>query len=1373
MTAAVPDRSASGLGRARTRGFLFADLRGYTEYVEGHGDAAAAALLERYRLLVRAAVAAHEGAEVRTEGDSVYVVFPAVGAAVACALDIVERAAETSDGTDGVVRVGVGVHAGETVETAEGLVGSAVNIAARVCGQAAAGEALVTDTVRALTRTSLDVRFEPRGAPRLKGVSEPIPLFAVAHGAAYPATAGTAPPARNPYKGLRAFGEPDSADFFGREALTAQLVERLADVARRGRLLTVVGPSGSGKSSVVRAGLVPALRRGALPGSDGWRIAAMFPGARPFAELAAALRSVADGPLRALDDLGRGADVRRAVEAVLGPHDGRLLLVIDQLEELFALVRDEAERDRFLDSLAAALSAPGSRLLAVVTVRADFLDPLLLWPGLGELVRTGLEAVTPLSRAELELAIARPAQGAGLELEPGLTAEVIADVATRPAALPLLQYALTELFERSDGRRLTRSGYAAIGGVIGALGRRAEETYAALGAEAREVVRQALLRLVATGDGGAPTGRRVRLAELRSGLGDEARLDEVLHELGRSRLLSFDRDGATGEPTVEIAHEALLAGWPRLAGWIEKERGDIWTRRRLDDATAEWERADRDPSYLVTGGRLELFDGWARSTDLGLSGSERAFLDESRAERGRQAQTEAARAAHERILEKRAERQLQGLVAVFATATLVAGSLLVVVFGQGQAAGEQEAIARGRELAAASVGNLQADPTLSLLLAVEAAQATTDRGYVTQEALDSLHWALQAAPVGYPVRDAPVATRPGPAGETGVFLLPPEQLVELARNRAGRTLSASECLTYLHRPCATGGAAGTGSASLAVYTGSGRVPVARLATGTVSGTRVRIVLPDQLAPAVDAFGAASGIGLVRVDLDETALESGGAGLPDVALVARSSLVATLARSGRLVELSQVVEPAVVRSRLGPYLYSVATVARSGGGTTDGTGLYGLPVAASVDDLVWYQPAAFRAAGYTVPTTFDELAALSGRIVADGGTPWCLGLAAASPEDGAAGSAAAEWVEDLLLGGTGVASFERWTAGEVSFTDPAVRAAFERFGRVAFGQGFILGGLASAQRTPRSIAAWPLAQAPGRPACWLYRGSGTDRRSWPLSVSRALSAFPFPAADARYADALRGEVYTLVVFHDRPEVRQLVRYLAGDPFAAELQRTPGATGIVALAPIGSAAATAAVTGRDDVDRLQERLLRAALDAGTFRVAASGTMPAARASAFAAGMLRYLDEGPAWLDRLLSDLQSGARGSGAGEGDGEGVALGAVVTFDGTSCTYRGPAVVPAGSRLEVRFETGETRQHMSVRAIRAKDGTSWADVIAPWKVSYIMPAWSGPAGDLNVVSGTGTGTLALEAASGFDSLVLACMTSDRKFTPGALLRVVTP
>src|SRR5688500_16148731 len=181
--------------RTHTRGFLFSDLRGYTAFTEQHGDLAASGLLDRYRALVRREVARFEGAEIRTEGDGFYIVFPSASSAVRCGLAIVAEAArERATTTDEPLRIAVGIHAGETAESAEDYVGAAINVAARVCGVAREGEVLVTETVRSLTRTLLPGQFVPRGAPRLKGVAEPIPLYRVAATAADAATGGAPRP---------------------------------------------------------------------------------------------------------------------------------------------------------------------------------------------------------------------------------------------------------------------------------------------------------------------------------------------------------------------------------------------------------------------------------------------------------------------------------------------------------------------------------------------------------------------------------------------------------------------------------------------------------------------------------------------------------------------------------------------------------------------------------------------------------------------------------------------------------------------------------------------------------------------------------------------------------------------------------------------------------------------------------------------------------------------------------------------------------------------------------------------------------------------------------------------------------------------------
>ena len=289
--------------------------------------------------------------------------------------------------------------------------------------------------------------------------------------------------AENPYKGLRAFGEADAADFFGRAALTEQLLARMREPHPLARFLAVVGPSGSGKSSVVRAGLVPALKRGALPGAERWFVLDLHPGAQPIEELAQALVRVAVDPP---DDLvapllldSRGL-LRVVDQAVPGGDETEVVLVIDQFEELFTLVADEARRRHFLDTIVAAATDPYSRVRVVVTLRADFYDRPLLYPEFGALLRQRTEVVLPLAPGELEQAIAAPAQRVGVAAAPDLVAAIVGDVGAQPGALPLLQYALTELFEQRTGAALTLAAYRASGGMQGALARRADALYAGL-----------------------------------------------------------------------------------------------------------------------------------------------------------------------------------------------------------------------------------------------------------------------------------------------------------------------------------------------------------------------------------------------------------------------------------------------------------------------------------------------------------------------------------------------------------------------------------------------------------------------------------------------------------------------------------------------------------------------------------------------------------------------------------------------------------------------------------------------------------------------------------------------------------------------------
>jgi basic membrane lipoprotein Med (substrate-binding protein (PBP1-ABC) superfamily)/DNA-binding SARP family transcriptional activator len=475
-------------------------------------------------------------------------------------------------------------------------------------------------------------------SPPLQRLQERILLHDPSLAPARLETAATSAPERNPYKGLRPFTEEDAPDFFGREAL----VDRMLEALRAGaRLVALVGPSGSGKSSAVAAGLIPRLRTGALPGSERWRITSALPG---------------PGLLGALDAAPGGGE--------------RRLLVIDQFEDLFTAT-DEATRRRVLALLTVAATAPDPKLTVLLTLRADHYDRPLLDPGFARVFIPGVMNVLPMTTDELEAAIVKPAERAGVTVEPRLVADLVADSSAHPGALPLLQYALTELFDESEETSLTLARYRGLGGLRGILSRRAESVYGQLDDRERQVALQVFLRLVRPGHGTIDSRRRVALSDLTDLDVDPVALSSVLDVFGRQRLLSFDREPISGEATVEVAHEALLREWDRLAGWIDRHRAALRRHDTLRTAVEEWEASGRDPDYLPTGARLADLEATVEDGALQLTGRERAFLEASRDRREADQAREATRADAHRRLERRARTRLIALgVALVAVAVL-------------------------------------------------------------------------------------------------------------------------------------------------------------------------------------------------------------------------------------------------------------------------------------------------------------------------------------------------------------------------------------------------------------------------------------------------------------------------------------------------------------------------------------------------------------------------------------------------------------------------------------------------------------------------------------------------------------------------------
>ena len=543
-------------------------------------------------------------------------------------------------------------------------------------------------------------------------------------------------PRVNPYRGLRAFEESDAANYFGREALVEDLLDRLSRDDDRGRLVLLVGASGTGKSSVVRAGLVPRVRAGARPGTEEWFVAPMFPGGSPFKELRESLRRVAPGDARP-PDLDAGDDVEaidRALRQCI-PEAGQLVLVVDQFEELFTLT-PEVEQRQFLAALTHALTTEDSRLRVVATLRADYYDrPLAVQP-FGALVNDATVAIPAMLPAQLEAAIVEPAHRAGLEVDRALAAELVGSLATEPAGLPALQFVLYELAEHARGEVLSLDDYRELGGIDVAIASRAESSYLALDDPDRRRVRELFEQLVVVGPDGEPTRRRA----LRSELGES---EAVVDRWVEARLLVLDVHPQSRMPTVEVAHEAILREWPRLRDWVEEDRADLVVRARLRESASSWAELGRDPSALYRGASLAAAAEVA-GRGPALPELEASFVRAGIAEAEREQQEETQLIRRQARTNRRLRLQL-GIIAVALVGALVGGFLAL---DQRGAAVQERHVATARELAAAADANLSDDPERSILLALAAIDAT--RRYdeaVLPEATEALHRAVSSTRV--------------------------------------------------------------------------------------------------------------------------------------------------------------------------------------------------------------------------------------------------------------------------------------------------------------------------------------------------------------------------------------------------------------------------------------------------------------------------------------------------------------------------------------------------------------------------------------------------------------------------------------------------
>jgi WD40 repeat protein len=499
-------------------------------------------------------------------------------------------------------------------------------------------------------------------------------------------------PSRGPFVGLAAFDAADAPYFFGRERLVDDLLVRL----RHEPLIALVGPSGSGKSSVLRAGLLPALVHGPSPAAVPVLIR---PGERPLAELEHALRDP--------------------------PAESSLVLGIDQFEELFTLCPDEQERRDFLDRL---VQASGSRRIRIVlAIRDDHLGACAAYPDLVALLAGRTVLVGAMSRDELERTIVGPAARAGMAVEPELIETLLVEAGDQPGALPLLSTSLLESWQEREGAVLTLRAHERLGGLRGAIARRAEEVWATLDPPLQRAAERMLLRLAALGEGGAPIRRRVSLRELELERIPAART--AFEALSNGRLL------VTRDDSVEVAHEALFREWPRLKSLLEQDADVRAIRLRVAEDAAAWDAAGRDADDVYRGARLAAALEWAQGRDGELTQVESDFLGGGRR------------------VAARSQRRLRAVIGVLAALLALAVLVGAVALSQRQDARREARIALARELGAEAVNEPRIDR--AMLLAREA----TDLDRSPQTA-GTLLATLLRSPSALATLTLPLSTKP-------------------------------------------------------------------------------------------------------------------------------------------------------------------------------------------------------------------------------------------------------------------------------------------------------------------------------------------------------------------------------------------------------------------------------------------------------------------------------------------------------------------------------------------------------------------------------------------------------------------------------------
>jgi hypothetical protein len=591
---------------------------------------------------------------------------------------------------------------------------------------------------------------------------------------------------RCPYVGLDAFSEDDADRFFGRETLIAELIERV----KAARFLVIAGPSGSGKSSVVRAGLVHQLKQCGLPNSDRWLYATLTPGREPIESLALAVARMAKDPnageyLR--EQASDATALHKSVEALLSDlKDQRALIFVDQFEEVFTQVSKESDRVAFLNLLTTAATIEGGRITVLFTMRSDFVANCATYPQLNTLLNQQFLQVGAMQPAELVSAIARPALEVGVRIDPDLVKQIVDGMGDEPGALPLMQFALKDLFDADQAKggviALTLDDYLSRGGLRKALERHADAAFGQLSPIEQQLARSIFAGLIEIGSGRADTRRTASFDELVPASATVDPVKAVIQKLADARLITTSEHDH--KESVTISHERLIEAWPWLRKLINENRESIALQNEIAGDAQEWDHNQRDASYLYTGARLATAREKLTAKKIVLNELAQAFVE---------AGIQAERNELEEVKRRAAQLRRQAIYLIGALGLAVLLGIIAGLFGvqsnqsassnatlaaqnasiastaqaastlavseanirataeinanlQRDEAQRQAAIADSRRLASATLNNLVldfADPDYPVrILALNLARAAVDRAR-TVEAENALRTALR------------------------------------------------------------------------------------------------------------------------------------------------------------------------------------------------------------------------------------------------------------------------------------------------------------------------------------------------------------------------------------------------------------------------------------------------------------------------------------------------------------------------------------------------------------------------------------------------------------------------------------------------------